>query len=222
MAPTLLSIQVGKPQMHAAETKKAWESGIFKAAIAGPVWLGQLNLAGDGQQDLSVHGGPFRAVMAYCADYYPTWRDTLGIAHFDYGAFGENFTISELNETLVCLGDIYRVGDAVIQVTQPRQPCWKLARRWDVKQLTALVHNTSRGGWYHRVLTEGNVEAGQAVTLLERTLPDYPIIRVNALMNEQEESVDVAEAYAALATVDALTPSWRERFAERANQLFER
>lgn len=216
MPPQLISIQVGRPQTHAAGSSRAWESGIFKAPISGPVWLDMLNLAGDGQQDLSVHGGPFRAVLAYCADYYPTWRETLAITDFGYGAFGENFTVSELNETNVCLSDIHQVGEALLQVSQPRQPCWKLARRWDVKKLTALVESTNRGGWYYRVLRTGSVEAGQPVMLLERTLPGYSIARVNALMNEDETSDHLADSYAELSTVEALTPSWRTRFEQRA------
>ena len=148
-------------------------------------------------------------------------RKTLGIPNFDYGAFGENFTISELNDTLVCLGDIYRVGEAVIQASQPRQPCWKLARRWDLKKLTALVEQSNRGGWYFRVLTEGNVEAGQPITLIERTMPAYPMARVNALVNEWEESGDFWDACAELVAAEALTPSWRAAFAKRANQASE-
>ena len=218
MAPTLVSIQVGKPQTHAAETKKEWESGIFKSTVNGPIWLGQLNLVGDGQQDLSVHGGPFRAVLAYSADYYPTWRETLGIPNFGYGAFGENFTISGLNETQVCLGDIYQIGEAMVQASQPRQPCWKLARRWGQKKLTALVEQSNRGGWYFRVLTEGHVDAGQPVVLQQRTMSAYPMARVNALIKEWEEPGEIGAAYAELAAAEALTPSWRAYFAERANQ----
>jgi MOSC domain-containing protein YiiM len=212
MAATLISIQVGKPAVYDAGTQHVWESGIFKTSLDRPVWLGKINLEGDGQQDLRVHGGLFRAVLSYSADYYPTWREVLQQPDFPYGAFGENFSIAGLDETSVHLADIYRVGAAVIQVTQPRQPCWKLARRWNNKRLTAMVHSANRGGWYTRVLEEGEVAPGQAITLVDRSQPLFPIARVNALMNGWEQTIS---AYEALAEIEALTPEWRSEFANR-------
>jgi MOSC domain-containing protein YiiM len=216
MSAQLLSIQVGLPRTHTEPDQisdKPWESGIFKYPVQGKIWLGALNLTGDGQQDLRAHGGPFRAVLAYSAGHYPVWREELQMSELAYGAFGENFTVSELDETTVSIGDIFQIGEVRLQVTQPRQPCWKLARRNGIKALTALVYDKGWGGWYHRVLQEGYVEAGMPIVRLERPYPEFTIERVNALMNEWQDDV---ESLKALADIDALTPSWRERFAERA------
>ncbi len=160
------------------------------------MWLGALNLDGDGQADLDNHGGPFRAALGYGGDHYPIWREELARPDLPFGAFGENFTFSELTEETVCLGDVYVIGEARLQVTQPRQPCWKLARRWGMKDLTARVYEKGWGGWYHRVLQEGYVEAGMPVTLVERRYPQFSVFHVNALMNEW---IDDPHAAAALA-----------------------
>jgi MOSC domain-containing protein YiiM len=157
---------------------RPWRSGIFKARAQGPVWLGRIHLAGDGQADRRAHGGPEKAVLAYAAQHYPLWREELGIPEMAYGAFGENFTIDGLDEETVCLGDIYQIGAARVQVSQPRYPCWKLARRWRRNDLVARVLRTGRSGWYFRVLDEGMVEAGLAVQRLERPNPEQTILRV--------------------------------------------
>jgi MOSC domain-containing protein YiiM len=213
--PTLLSIQVGQPATRGADaiSKKDWTSGIFKAPVSGRVWLGKTNLAGDGQADLKNHGGPYRAALAYGASRYPAWREELGMPDLPYGAFGENFTVSELTEENVCIGDIYQMGDAQVQVTQPRYPCWKLGRRWGIKALTTLVLNKAQGGWYNRVLQEGFVEAGMTVTLLERPYPQFPIRHVFALLCQWMED---PEAAAGLAVCQALSPEWRRIFYGRA------
>ena len=134
-------------------------SGIFKEPVAGPVWLGATNLVGDAQADLKHHGGPERAVNVYSADHFPDWRARLDRPDLTNGAFGENFTVAGLDEETVCIGDIFAIGDVRVQVTQPREPCWKLARKWNVKDLVKQVEQLRRTGWYMRVLQEGYVEA---------------------------------------------------------------
>lgn len=211
--PQLLSIQVGMPAVHGADaiSQKSWRSGIFKFPVQGRIWLGKTNLDGDGQADLRVHGGRNRAVLAYGASRYPVWREELNLPDLPYGAFGENFTVSELTEENVCIGDIYQIGEARLQVTQPRQPCWKQARRWGIKDLTARVQEKRQGGWYHRVLQEGCVEAGIPVTLLERPFPDFKVDQVFALLNGV---IDDTKMAAALAQCEPLSPGWRQNFAE--------
>jgi MOSC domain-containing protein YiiM len=184
--PQIVSIQVGMPaEMPAGPREagdgrqKAWVSGIYKKPVKGVIWLGQLNLAGDGQADLRVHGGPAKAVMAYSAEHYPFWRERLPGIDFQYGAFGENFTVSGMTEDSVCVGDMYRVGDAAIQVTQPRQPCWKLARRIGTQEIGPLVIGTGYSGWYFGVLHEGSLQAGDRLILLDRPSPEWTIRRVN-------------------------------------------
>lgn len=213
---TLLSIQVGMPKERGADarSRQPWTSGIFKTPVAGSVRLNLLNLEGDGQADLQNHGGPYRAVLCYSAEHYPIWRDELKMPDLPYGAFGENFTIAGLDEESVCIGDIYALGEVKIQVTQPRQPCWKLARRWGMRDLTARVFNHGWGGWYCRVLQEGMVEAGLPVTLLERPYPNHSVLDVYALMNEWVEDANALES---LAQCEPLSPGWRREFAQRAS-----
>jgi MOSC domain-containing protein YiiM len=206
--PSLVSIQAGLPAERPYKDEGGvWESGIFKAPVAGPVRLNTTNLEGDGQADLKNHGGMFRAVLGYAASHYPAWRDELEMPDLPYGAFGENFTISELTEETVCLGDIYSIGDeAVLQVSQPRSPCWKLAQRWGIKDLADRVHKSNRGGWYHRVIQEGMVEAGMPITLIERPHPKFNIAFIVAL---QRHWIIDPEAALALSEIEALTPNWR-------------
>jgi MOSC domain-containing protein YiiM len=216
--PQLISIQVGMPGRHGVvgaknPLERPFQSGIFKEQVVGPVWLGAINLSGDGQADLENHGGPFRTVLGYCAEHYPIWREELGKPDLPYGAFGENFTITDLDEKTVCLGDIYQIGDVQLQVSQPRMPCWKLARRWNIKDLTARVQERGWGGWYHRVLQEGYVEAGTPVQLLDRPYPHYPILKLFVLMYRL---IELPEVVADLATLEVLSPSWRETFTRYA------
>lgn len=207
----IVSLQVGMPTTHGADTisDKSWDSGIFKSPVAGPVWLDTLNLAGDGQADLKNHGGPFRAVLAYSAEHYPVWRAELHQPALPFGIFGENLTVTGLDEDTVCIGDVYAIGEVRVQVTQPRAPCWKLARRAGIKDLAARVEARAWGGWYHRVLNEGYIEAGQQVMLMERPHPNFSVRYTFQLMYGHLENRDDA---AALAEVPALSPGWRRAF----------
>ena len=210
----LISIQAGKPADHGADSisKKSWRSGVFKFPLEGRVYVGALNINGDGQQDLKNHGGPYRAVLGYSADHYPEWRAELNRPDFPYGGFGENFTIAGLTEETVFIGDVYAVGEVRLQVSQPRMPCWKLARRWGIKDLTARVQAKAWGGWYHRVLQEGYVEAGQEITLIERPNSRYSVDFLFAIMSEW---IDDPDALAEIIQLEALTDEWRVDFAER-------
>jgi MOSC domain-containing protein YiiM len=172
--------------------------------------LGQTNLVGDGQAAVGIHGGPDKAVLGYAASHYPLWRLELEWPDLSFGAFAENFTLDGLSEETVCLGDVYAVGEAVVQVSQPRSPCWKIARRWQRPDLTERVEATGRTGWYHRVLQEGAVEAGQPVTLVERPFPEWNVRRVAATArNRKAEPAAAAE----LRALPALSAAWRHGLA---------
>jgi len=212
MRPALLSIQVGLPTTHSKPDSRdpwdrPWRTGFYKAPVRGPVWLGRTNLAGDGQGNRKVHGGPDKAVLAYAAAHYALWRAELEMPDLPHGAFAENFTVSNLNEATVCVGDIYAVGDARVQVSQPRQPCSNITRRWRINDLTQRVEATGRTGWYLRVLSEAFVEAGEALELLERPSPDWSIVRATRAM--QRRAIDAEEA-AALAALPGLSIAWRD------------
>jgi len=217
----LFSIQVGAPRSYGFEDAvdahdKPWTTGFFKTPIEGPVSVGKTNLAGDGQADLVNHGGVDKAVLAYSAEHYPIWRDELRIPEMPYGAFGENLTISGLSEESVCIGDIFRIGTVTFEVSQPRQPCWKLARRWRMHELVRLVVHNGRSGWYLRVLEEGWIEAPTPVLLMERPNPAWPVARANKILHHDKTDLSLALA---LADVPGLADSWVEELRERAERL---
>jgi MOSC domain-containing protein YiiM len=210
--PRLLSIQVGLPTTH-DDPVRPWRTGFFKSQVDGPVWLGRINLAGDGQGNRKVHGGPDKAVLMYAAAHYALWRAELQKPDLPHGAFAENFTVADLDEQTACLGDIYALGEARVQVSQPRQPCSNITRRWRIDGLTQQVERTGRTGWYLRVLNEGLVEAGLEVRLVERPNPDWSVARATHAM--QQRWSNPAEA-AALAALPTLSVAWRDTLRPRA------
>jgi len=183
-----------------------WTTGFFKETVLGPVWVGTTNLAGDGQADLRVHGGPDKAINVYPSEHYAFWLAELDCKELPNGAFGENFTVAGILETKACIGDIFELGDALVQISQPRQPCWKLSRRWRVQDLVARVVRTGKTGWYFRVLREGNVQAGAALALVERPYPEWTVATANNVMLHRKENYMDAQA---LADCPALSGSWK-------------
>jgi MOSC domain-containing protein YiiM len=205
MMMRIASIQVALPREHgeagAAEAmRRPWTTAFFKEPVEGPVWLGLTNLDGDRQGDPEHHGGPDKAVMCYAAAHYPLWRDELG-RDLPNGGFGENWTIEGADESTVCIGDVWEAGEARVQVSQPRIPCWKIARRWGMKDLSARVQRTRRTGWYLRVLHEGHVRAGDEIVLRERPHPDWPVLRASDVLYARPHSVDDVRALAAVAAL---------------------
>lgn len=220
--PVLASIQVGLPttfgKVDASDPMdRTWTTGFFKEAVAGSVRLRATNLDGDGQADLRHHGGPDKAVLAYSAEHYAQWRQTLNVPTLPFGAFGENFTLRSLTEADVCIGDSWQVGDeVVVQVSQPRQPCWKLARRWRTQSLAQQVQETGRTGWYFRVLQEGRVQAGMELVLLKRPHPTWTVARANRVMHTDKSDIPSALAMAA---IPLLSDNWRATLTRRANKI---
>ncbi len=217
----LYSIQLGTPKNYGIEGAVdphdlPWTTGFFKVPVEGPVFAGATNLVGDGQADLINHGGIDKAVLAYSADHYPKWRNELRIPDMPFGAFGENLTIAGWSEDSVCLGDILRIGTATFEVSQPRQPCWKLARRWRMHELTGLVVRNGRSGWYLRVLEQGWIAAKTPVELIERPNPAWSIARTNEIMHHRKMDLTVTLE---LADVPRLAESWVEELRERAERL---
>lgn len=217
----LASIQVGLPSQFGEEEAadpmdRLWTTGFYKQPVDGPVRLGVTNLDGDGQADLVHHGGTDKAVLAYTAHHYDLWRRELNIPALPFAAFGENFTVEGMTETDVCIGDIWNVGDdATVQVSQPRQPCWKLARRWRLKTLALQVQQTGRTGWYFRVLTEGVVAAEMPMVLVERPHSTWTVERANRVMHANKDDLQAA---AELAAIPVLSASWKATLLRRVEQ----
>ena len=213
--PVLESVNVGQPRTESRESaldEKPMTSAIWKEPVNGPVWLDPNGLHGDRVADTTHHGGPWRAVLMYSANHYPRWRQEWNRRELSAGAFGENLTVRGIQESIVCLGDRFEVGEALIEVTSPRGPCWKLARRHGVPDLVEVIKANHRHGWYLRVLRPGWIEAGQAVTLVDRPYPQWTIERCGGVRWRKDADLDDARL---LADCPALIPDWREKMRSR-------
>jgi MOSC domain-containing protein YiiM len=185
-------------------------SAIAKSAVTGAQQIGPLGLAGDAQADLAVHGGVDKALHHYPRDHYDFWIERLG-AHslFDApGAFGENISTFGLTETEACIGDRYRLGSALVEIAQGRQPCWKQAHRLGHPGVVKIMVKSGRSGWYYRVIERGQACAGDTLTLLDRPCPDWTVARVTAMIVGGSARDDGA-AWRALAGLSVLAPGWR-------------
>lgn len=191
------------------------DSGIDKHPVSAPLWLGAEGLRGDEQADRRFHGGPEKALHHYARDHYPGWLAELGerAVLAAPGAFGENISTLGLTEADVCVGDVFRAGTALIQVSQARQPCWKLDHRFGQRGVAARVQASGRTGWYYRVLQEGWLCAGDTLALCERPHPQWSLARVQDVLNRRVLDADVLHALAAL---PELSPNWRALFEKRA------
>lgn len=212
----ITSLQVGKPRTvgvaGAAEVMdREWTTAFYKTPCDGPRAVGEMGIDGDGQADLVNHGGVDKAVCVYPAEHYSFWAAGLGL-DLPWGAFGENLSVEGLLEHEVRIGDVYECGELCLQVSQPRQPCWKLARRWRVKDLAAQVERTGRTGWYFRVLSPGTLAAGDVLTLQSEG-SEWSVARSNEIMHHHKQDW---EAAAALADCDLLSTSWKTSLRKRS------
>lgn len=171
----LLSIQVGRPRKVRWDAKTV-STGIFKEPVPGRTMLHRDNLEGDQQADLTVHGGWDKAVYVYPSEHYPLWQAELSGIPLSYGMFGENFTTQGLDESSVHIGDRFRVGGAVVEVTQPRMPCYKLGIRFGCPDMPKRFHASGRCGFYLAVLQEGEVGAGDIWERLARNDQEVSVI----------------------------------------------
>ncbi|ETI70754.1 MOSC domain-containing protein [Neobacillus vireti] len=192
--------------------EREWTSAIFKEPVEGPIWVGKTGLTGDGQGDLKHHGGPEKAVFAYSFENYRYWQEQLDIKEISSGGMGENLVMGNVNEETIAIGDTFQIGEAVIQVSQPRQPCWKPARRFKVKNLALLLQNTGKTGWYFRVLKEGYVKDGQTFTLVDRPYPQWTVQKCNQIIHSRQQNlVEMRE----LAYCELLAPGMRATLEKR-------
>ena len=158
----LLSVNVGMPRDVAWHGQRV-HTAVWKRPVEGPRLVRRLNIDGDGQGDLAGHGGEHRAVFVYQIESYRYWQEQLGRDDFSYGQFGENFTVDGLADGQVCIGDRYRIGEAVFEVTQPRVTCYRVGIRLGDPRMPALLVSHRRPGFYFRVLREGAVQAGDEI-----------------------------------------------------------
>jgi MOSC domain-containing protein YiiM len=208
---TLGSIQVALPGAYGDPgsndpMKTQWVTGFYKKPIDGEVQVDRLGLRGDGVADTRNHGGLDKAILGYSAAHYSFWKSILGTTELNPGAFGENLTIVGQTEASVCIGDRYRIGSCELQISQPRQPCWKLGRRHENKMLPKWVTQTGFGGWYYRVLQTGSITAGETIHLLERRYPQWTVARANDVLYGRElDSTSMTELF----MIPELSESWK-------------
>ena len=176
----ILSLNVGRPRLVMRDGEPV-STGIFKEPVAGRVMLRTLNLDGDRQADLSVHGGPQKAVYAYPSEHYSFWKQELPEMDLPWGIFGENFTTDGLLETDTNIGDRFRVGSAELMVTQPRMPCYKLGIRFGRTDMIRRFLISERSGFYFSVLKEGEVGAGDEIELIARNASGLSVVDVTRL-----------------------------------------
>ena len=210
--PTIFSVQIGSPARFDDGGGAPFESAIGKRPVSGRVALLPLGLEGDVQVDKVHHGGPDKALCVYPRAHLAGWSARLGQT-MSAGAFGENLSVDGQDETTVCVGDVFAIGDVRVEVSQPRDPCFKLARRWGEKQLALWVQQSGQVGWYLRVLEPGHIGAGDELLRLAQPYPQWTIAQANALMHGEGAAPDEQRA---LADCDKLFEGWRASLRAKA------
>jgi ferredoxin-NADP reductase/MOSC domain-containing protein YiiM len=207
-AGTLLSVNVGMPKNVPWQGKTVF-TGVFKDPVAGRRRVGRLNVDGDGQGDLAGHGGEQRAVFVYQIGSYRYWERELGRSDFVYGQFGENFTVDGLDDAQVCVGDRYRIGTAVFEVTQPRVTCYRVGIRMNDPRIPALLVSHHRPGFYFRVLDEGSVQAGDEIVKVASGPEQMPVAELDALLYLPGHT---RQQLLRALRIPALSPGWQGSF----------
>lgn len=214
----LISVNTGLPREVTWHGRRV-TTGIYKLPVQGRVALRRLNLDGDRQADLSVHGGEYKAVYCYPLNHYEYWREELPGRELPIGIFGENFTLDRFQEESIQLGDRFSVGSAEVMVTQPRLPCYKLGIRFGDDEMVKRFFESGRTGFYVAVLREGEVGVGDDVVEISREPNGVPVSEITRLYAAKRYGdADVASVRLAL-QVAALPESWKEYFRQRLERI---
>ena len=211
----IISLNVGQPRL-VLHNPEPVSTGIFKEPVAGLVMMRTLNVDGDRQADLSVHGGPSKAVYVYPAEHYDFWKRELPEMDLPWGMFGENFTTTGLLETETNIGDKFRIGAAEVMVTEPRMPCYKLGIRFGRTDIIKRFLQSERTGFYLAVLKEGEVGIGDEFVLLARDAHGVRVSDVTRLYTREKRNAALLRR---AIEVEALPESWREYFQDRLEKL---
>lgn len=211
----LISVNIGLPRLVIRDGDPV-STGIFKDPVAGRVMLRTLNLEGDRQADLSVHGGATKAVYAYPSEHYDYWKRELPGIKLPWGMFGENFTTAGLFESELNIGDKFRVGSAVVMVTEPRMPCYKLAIRFGRPDIVKRFLASERTGFYFSVLQEGEVGAGDTIESVERSEDGLRVSDITSLYTREKRNIGLLRR---AIKVEALPESWKSYFQHRLEKL---
>jgi len=207
----VVSLNVARPRLVVYKGASV-NTGIFKKPVSGRIVLRSLNLDGDRQADLSVHGGPYKAIYAYPSEHYDYWRRDLPEMDLPWGMFGENFTTEGLAEDDLYVGDRFKIGSCTVMVRQPRMPCYKLEVKFQRDDIIERFLRSGRSGFYFSVEEEGEVENGDSLDLVSRNADGITIAEVNRLFVREKYNRDLLQK--AIATAD-LPETWREYFLPR-------
>jgi MOSC domain-containing protein YiiM len=215
-------VQVGSPQQFnrsyiAQKQAQSWESSFVRRPDPRPRWLYTTHLEGNEQSDKKNHGSLDQAVLLYAAVHYPIWQRELGLPEMGPGSFAENFTVGDMSEENVSIGAVYAIGDARVQVTGPRYPCWKINNRWGMSDLTERVAASGRTGWYCRVLQEGLIKPGQSIELLEQPYPTITVALVNDFGHNRRHDRVLGEELAACPLLNGFWPDLILKNLQRYN-----
>jgi MOSC domain-containing protein YiiM len=213
----LVSVNVGLPRVVMSHGDPV-STGIFKEPVAGRVILRTLNLDGDRQADLSVHGGPSKAAYAYPSEHYDYWTAEFPEMKLPWGMFGENFTTAGLFESELNIGDKFRLGSAIVMVTEPRMPCYKLGIRFSRPDIVKRFLASARTGFYFSVLQEGEVGVGDPIELIEKDKNSLRLSDITALYSHEKHNIGLLRRAIELAT---LPESWKSYFRHRLAKLTE-
>lgn len=210
----IVSVNVGKPQIIPYQGKEL-VTGIYKSPVSSSLYVSTTQLDGDGQADLTVHGGVDKALCVYSEEHYPYWEELLG-RKLEAGAFGENLTVRGFLETDVCIGDIYAIDDVIVQVSQPRQPCFKVGKRLEWAKTPIQMQETGFTGFYFRVLQEGYMSKDSQVKLVAKDSEGVTLAYANQIKYHDKMSKEGAER---LVQTSALSESWKKSFMKRLVEL---
>jgi MOSC domain-containing protein YiiM len=207
----IISVNVGRPRLVMSNGQPV-STGIYKTPVQGRVMLRTLNLDGDRQADLSVHGGPTKAAYAYPSEHYDYWRDELPGTELPWGTFGENFTTEGLTESMLNIGDSFRIGSAEVTITEPRMPSYKLGIKFGRTDIIRRFMVSGRSGFYFSVQREGEVGAGDQIELIRRDENDVTVADITRLYAREKDDIEMLHRAIAL---EALPQSWRDHFQKQ-------
>lgn len=210
----IVSVNVGKPQIVEYQGKEL-VTGIYKSPVSSSLYVSKTQLDGDGQADLTVHGGVDKALCVYPEEHYAYWEEVLG-RKLEAGAFGENLTVRGFLETNVCIGDIYAIDEVIVQVSQPRQPCFKVGKRLEWAQTPLQMQETGFTGFYFRVLQEGFLSINSQVKLVAKDVDGVTLAYANQIKYHDKMNKDGAQR---LVRTEALSESWKKSFTKRLVEL---
>jgi MOSC domain-containing protein YiiM len=215
IAMKLVSLNVAVPR---TVVWKGYEvrTGIFKEPVEGPVMMRRLNLDGDRQADLTVHGGPAKAVYAYPSEHYPLWKNELPSMALPWGMFGENLTTEGMIEHEIHIGDKFRIGEAIVMVTQPRTPCYKLALKFQRDDMLKRLLTNGRSGFYFAVVQQGLVQSGNAIERIHDDPDGISIAEINTLYRDGSKDANLLRR---AANLEALPENWRDYLREELKSL---